>query len=39
LNSDVFVVNLLGIVKRMIALDPSLKIKLNGKEIEHSYFD
>src|SRR5690554_4995227 len=27
------------IVKRMIALDKNLKIKLNGKEIEHSYFD
>lgn len=27
------------IVKRMIALDSNLKIKLNGKEIEHSYFD
>lgn len=27
------------IVKRMIALDSNLKIKLNGKEIEHSYFE
>lgn len=27
------------IVKRMLALDANLKIKLNGKEIEHSYFD
>lgn len=27
------------IVKRMMALDSSLKIKLNGKEIEQGYFD
>lgn len=27
------------IIKRMIALDSNLKIKLNGKEIEHSYFE
>lgn len=27
------------IVKRMIALDSNLKIKLNGKEIEQGYFD
>lgn len=27
------------IVKRMMALDSNLKIKLNGKEIEQGYFD